>query len=245
MRINPFLAFIWLILVLFLSLLIRDLSDLLILLAVSVAPVALLPRGVWISYMKYSLISALFVFLFNLLFLGPEKLDFALAMVFRFLAITSAFAVFSTVADFEDIIDIAERLRLPSKAVASFAISMRFFPQVLRDARGIKESMEARGIRREGKGLKNRVRARIPALSSLLLISLERSIIAAEALEIKSFPSARRRAWRRRKMSAFEIVLSIVLCSDFILGATASHIPGPMGIVAAALPATVLLGVRR
>ena len=246
MKINPLLAFIWLLLVLFLSLLLYEQIPLLILLGASIIPVAFIGTKVWASYMKYSFFSAIFIFLFNLLFLGLDKLDFTIAMVIKFLAITSAFAIFSTVADFEDMIDIAERLKLPRKAVASAAISLRFFPQVLRDAKEINESMLARGIRLEGEKLSDKIRARVPALSSLVLISLERSILAAEALELKGFPSEKRRQWKRTKMGAREMIIAAVLLFDFAFILFAILRPfANSSLIASLIPAILVLGVRR
>jgi len=188
MKLDPIITTIWLALIITLSLITYDLHLVIIILIASIIPPLLLSRKDWMKYMKYSGISAIMILAFNFILLGPDKLDFTLILIFKFLAISSAFALFSMVVDFDTLLDIMALLRMPDKASASIAISMRFFPDIMDMARDIESTLIARGIRYENKGWKEKIKARTPVLSSLLLLSLEKSITIAEALELKGFP---------------------------------------------------------
>ncbi len=230
-KINPLVAFIWLLLILFLSLLFMDILPLFFLFLSSLIPYFFFPSGTWRIYMKYSIITSLLIILFNLflvqggnvliafyfIHITQDSLVFSISMVLRFLSIVSAFAIFSSLVPLDDTIQILEKLRMPQKAIVSIALSLRFFPVVLGDSKNMLDALRARGIDFNKKGIRKRIEERLPLLSSLLMISLERSINIAEALEIKGFPSEKRIRWKELKLNPKDKIISSIFIFDVFL----------------------------
>jgi len=164
MSVNPAVLFAWVLLVVGLSLIMSSFMAVLILLLVSIVPAIFTDLKKYSSYLKFSMLSAALIFVFNLALLGMSSIIFSTVMALRLLSITSAFAVFSSATEFDDMVLIMDSLRIPQKSVFSIALSMRFFPVLVGDAQQIQESVLARGIGIDGKGIKNRLRLRLPIL---------------------------------------------------------------------------------
>ncbi len=217
MKVNPLVLFIWLALIVFLSLIIVNLFSLIVLVVSTVLPIIFCRKREYFTYMKYSLLSVILIFFFNMILLGPSKLEFTISMVLRLLSISSAFSIFSALTEFEDIIRVMETFRIPPKTVFSFGISLRFFPVVVGDARAIHEVMIAKGAPLNGKKFKDKILSRLPVLESMINLSLDRAINIAEALEIHGFPSEKRRRWRKIELNGFSAFAFYLLISDFFL----------------------------
>ncbi len=256
-KINPLVVFIWLILIVFLSLIFYSPLLLFLLFLSSIIPYFLFPSKTWRIYMKYSLITSLLIILFNLLLvqngkilisfyfinITQDSLIFSLSMVLRFLSIVSSFAIFSSLVSLDEQIQILEKLKIPQKAIVSLALTLRYFPVILEDSKNMMDSLRARGIEFREKKFRERIRERLPLLSSLLLISLERSINIAEALEIKGFPSKKRSKWRDMKLSAKDkIIVSLFLFDIFLSLFYLIWNVNYLGVISSIVPVAILLG---
>ena len=127
MRINAMVVFIWLILIVFASLIFNSFFLLSLLFISSLVPSVFLDFKKYARYMLYSLFAVLFIFVFNTILMGFSSLMFSTTMTLRLLSITSAFAIFSLTVDFEHMILLLEKLRFPQKSVVSLSLSLRFF----------------------------------------------------------------------------------------------------------------------
>ncbi len=245
MKINAILVFVWLLLILFASLLFSSFFPLFILFISSVIPCIFVDLKKYSRYMLYSLFAVTFIFIFNTILMGVSSLMFSATMTLRLLAITSSFAIFSITVDFEHMILLLEKLKFPQKSVVSLSLSLRFFPVAMQDAERIKETMLARGVRFENKKLKEKIKERIPMFSSLFLLSLERSIDVAESLELQGFPSERRRVWKPLQVSAKDKVIISLLTFDFFLIFYSLFFNSTTSEIAALIPASVMGGFYR
>ena len=230
-KINSLVAFIWLLLILFLSLIFNSLLPLSLLFLSSIIPYFFFPSKTWRIYMKYSVITSFLIILFNLFLMQSGKilitlyfihitedsLIFSISMVLRFLSIVSAFAIFTSLVSLDEQIQLLEKVRIPQKAIVSLALSLRFFPVILEDSKNMMDSLRARGIEFKERKIKKRIGERLPLLSSLLMISLERSINIAEALEIKGFPSENRVRWKRAKLNIKDKFIVFIFIFDILL----------------------------
>ncbi len=243
MTVNPAVLFAWVLLIVSLSLIMSSLFAVLILLIVASVPAVFADLKRYGTYMKFSMLSALLIFVFNIVLLGMGSLMFSLIMVLRLLAITSAFAVFSSATEFDDIVLIMDSLKIPQKSVFSIALSMRFFPVLVGDAEQIRESMVARGMSFEEKGVKNKLKARLPILSSMVNLSLDRAINIAESLELHGFPSKKRTRWTKIDYKVRDFVMLALFAVDLLaLIIYLLTYQSFYELLAAAMPATILGG---
>jgi len=239
---SPILAMAYLLTVMYMALSTQSLITLLILFLSSSVP-AFAAGRTWITYMKYSLITVLFIILFNYILMGSSSLIFSFAMALSLLSITSAFAVFSALVDFEELIMILEKMKIPQKITIAMALSLRFLPVMQKEAAQLKESLLARGANFKSAKLKERISAHTPILATLFLLALERSVRVAEALELHGFPSDRRNPWIDLHICSRDaLILSIILIDAALFTLqlfSITHIPQE---ILAMAPALLALG---
>ena len=255
--VNPVVVFVWLVLIIFLSLIFDSILPLFLLFLTSFVPYFLFPSQIWKVYMKYSLITSFFIVIFDLFLvqggrvlfafyfiqITSDSIVFSLSMVLRFLSIVSSFGIFSSMVTTEQQIRILEKLKIPQKTIISLIISLRFFPVVFNDSKNMMDALKARGIEFKGKKIRDRIKERLPLLTSLLMISLERSINIAESLELKGFPSDKRTPWSDENLRLRDRIIVVTFIFDIFLSIfyLISNIGG-MDIISTLIPILIVFG---
>ena len=135
-----------------------------------------------------------------------EELASAALGSLRLAAVGLAFAVYALRLDHDSLLGAAGWARRSSLAVA---LATRLVPTLERDARGLVEALQGRGVEVQG------ARAHARLLSPLLGGSLERALNLAEAMEARGFGRAGRtrtprRGWTRIDAVAVAAALVIV-----------------------------------
>ena len=236
-QVNPFVLFIWLLGVIYLSIIFVS-PYFLFFLFLSVFLVKLfLPSSLWSRFIKYSLYTAIFIFLFNLLLaqygshiifewhfirFTVESVIFAYSMCLRLFAIMAAFAIFNSAVSLESLFSVLEKMKIPQNTLITLALSLRFYHVLSRDARDIVDAFRVRGLTISNGKLRERIAARYPVMVALLGNSLERGIDMAQALEVRGFPSPQRKAWYTLKLhlrdmlSISFLLLSIIVATGYL-----------------------------
>jgi energy-coupling factor transport system permease protein len=135
-----------------------------------------------------------------------EELASAALASLRLAAVGLAFAVYALRLDHDSLLGAAGWARRSSLAVA---LATRLVPTLERDAHGLVEALQGRGIEVHG------ARARARLLSPLLAGSLERALNLAEAMEARGFGRAGRTrtprpGWTRLDGAALAAAAAIV-----------------------------------
>ena len=236
MKIHKFLIFMWLILIVYLTLIFSS-PYILFSLFLSVFVVKLfLKSPMWNTFLKYTVYMALFILLFNIL-LNPngttlifefcwiritlESIVFSLSMLLRLMVIMGAFAIFNSNLHMEDIIEVLEKLKFPSKSVMTLALSLRFFPLIMKETKETMEVLLSRGL--SISGIREKIYARYPVITAMVGNSLERAIQIGEALEVKGYPSSKRRMWKNhplnpiQKFAIFTFIFTAVVSTAHLI----------------------------
>ncbi len=228
----PATIFLWLACVTYLSLLLSSPYFLFLLFLSIYFTKLFIKSSLWQRFMRYSLYILLFIMLFNLLLVQNgthiifensllritwESLAYAYSMGTRILIVMGAFSIFDSNVSMDEVIEILERFRFPQSTLITLSLSLRFFSILAEDASQTMDVLRLRGVPLSSGKLRERVRARYPVMLSLLNSSMERSIQVAEALEVKGFPSSKRRAWRRIPFPRRELLISSLLLSAGII----------------------------
>ncbi len=229
---NPLVLFIWLLVVIYLSIIFVS-PYFLFLLFISIFLTKLfVSSSLWGRFMRYSLYTALFIFLFNILLvqygthvivewhfirITVESLVFAYSMCLRLFVIMAAFAIFNSAVSLESLFSILEKLKIPQNTLITLALSLRFYHVLSRDAADIVDAFRVRGLPISNGNLRERIAARYPVMVALLGNSLERGIDMAQALEVRGFPSKKRRPWYTLKMHLRDLLSTSLIFLSFIL----------------------------
>jgi energy-coupling factor transport system permease protein len=125
----------------------------------------------------------------------------------RLAAVGLAFAAYALLVDHDRLLDSA---RFARRFVLTVVLATRLAPTLERDARGLAESLRARGVHVEG------LRGRGRLLSPLLSGSLERALNLAEAMEARGYgrsvrTSRARPPWTRADRVALAGALLVVV----------------------------------
>ncbi len=230
-KMNPMVAFIWIIAIIVDSIILSTPVMMLALFSSIVLTKIFVRSELWNAYLKMGIYMLVFIVAFNILLvrsgtviwqfwiikITDESLTFAYTMGMRLMVLMSAFAVFSSNVNTDDLIQILETMRVPQRAYMSIVIAFRFFDVLTLQAQETMLAVRARGLP-VGGGIKNGIRYRYPLLMSLMKNSMDRAMDIAETLELRGFPSATRKAWRKPRMCwAEKSIIAAVLMSTIML----------------------------
>jgi energy-coupling factor transport system permease protein len=118
------------------------------------------------------------------------------------------------------------RLRLPYAGAFAFVLALRWVPEIFATALRVKEAQEARGLRGEAGGLRQRLRRNLPLLAPIFLLTLRRSQTMAWALEARGFQMSARRTYLREIRMALRDWLALGLAVLLLAAFVALHLEG-------------------
>jgi len=137
-------------------------------------------------------------------------------MVFRFLALTSAFSVFFLTTTPDDFMSALEKIGLPKEYTLMFTMSMRFVPTLARDLQIIVDAQKSRGLELEKGSLIRKVKNYVPILIPLIIYEIRRSIMIAEALEARAFGALKQTtSYTELKMKFKDYIFIIIIIIFF------------------------------
>lgn len=145
-----------------------------------------------------------------------NRLNYAFSMVFRFLALTSAFSVFFLTTTPDDFMSALEKIGLPKEYTLMFTMSMRFVPTLARDLQIIVDAQKSRGLELEKGSLIRKVKNYVPILIPLIIYEIRRSIMIAEALEARAFGALKQTtSYTELKMKFKDYIFIIIIIIFF------------------------------
>lgn len=88
-------------------------------------------------------------------------------------------------------------IHVPYKYGTMMALGLRYMPDVLRDYRSIKESMQMRGVEFDSKriGLMKRVKLNAKIILPLVLVSFDRIEVIASAMDLRGYGQQKKRSY--------------------------------------------------
>jgi energy-coupling factor transport system permease protein len=118
------------------------------------------------------------------------------------------------------------RLHLPYAGAFAFVLALRWVPEIFATALRVKEAQEARGLKWEAGGLRQRLRRHLPLLAPIFLLTLRRSQTMAWALEARGFQMSARRTYLREIRMAPRDWLALGVAALLLAGFVALHLEG-------------------
>lgn len=153
-----------------------------------------------------------------------EGLVFGVSQFLRLVTLVMAFSLYSVGLEPDDQLALMSRFSFRSGLVVSLAT--RLFPILSRDAKSIAEAQRCRGIELDLGNRRQRIAARMPLLSALVVRSLERACDVAGAMEVRGYGRGRRSTWTRdsrwrpfdRALVSLALTMLVVLVAGLVRG---------------------------
>ncbi|MEM1657831.1 MAG: energy-coupling factor transporter transmembrane component T [Candidatus Jordarchaeales archaeon] len=133
------------------------------------------------------------IFLITIIDTVLFSLKFALLMVLKFLTIIFSFSLLLSITPPDEIIQVAERVKLPIEFVIAFSIALRYIPVMIREAELIFDSQKARGVSFQEGNIIDKLRGYIYLLIPLIATTIRRALHVAESMEARGFGAKERR----------------------------------------------------
>jgi len=187
----------------------------------------------WMRSMKALTFLAIIIFGLNFIF-TPEsnRLNYAVVMTLRFLAVTSFFSIFFLTTSPDEFADTLTSLKIPYEYVLVLTMALRFVPTLARDLEIIYDAHRSRGLEVDKGNFIQRIKNFKPILITLFIYEIRRSFMIAEALEARAFdPSRGRTLYYRPKLGKKDIIVLLATLVFSILLAYArvyGLLPAPL-----------------
>ena len=236
-RLHPACKILWVLGVLYGSIIINDpiLLSILFLTTISFAYAGKIIKE-WLSLIKLALYFSCVITLINLLAsqhgqtilfslnaiplfgeikITLESLVFGIAMSLRLLTTISSFAIITLTINPDDLMQTILRLKFPHKTAFITTLAIRFIPTLFIDLEKLQDSIKSRGYKLNEKSFIGRIKNKALIITPLLSNSLDRSIQSAEAMEVRGFGSTGKKTIFKvikiTNMDYFFIILSAIL----------------------------------
>jgi len=127
------------------------------------------------------------IFILNFISISQNKIDYSLAMVLRFLTLTSIFSFFFLTTTPDELALAIEASGISRDYSLMFTMSLRFVPTLAKDLQTIMDALRSRGLELEKGGFIQRIRNYTYVLVPLIVYEIRRSLMIAEALEARGY----------------------------------------------------------
>jgi energy-coupling factor transport system permease protein len=178
----------------------------------------------WMKSLRGAMFLAVFLFVFNLVFgyfspstvpYGMVPLEYATAMLLRFLVLVESFSTFFLTTSPDHLSLALEKSHVPYEFTFAFTTAVRFVPVLAEEAQTIMDAQKARGLELERGNFMKRVRNYIPILIPLIVSAIRRSLELAEAMESRAWGAVKKRTnlyvLKLRRGDLMLIIISIMI----------------------------------
>lgn len=157
-----------------------------------------------------------------------EQLFYHLNLILKYLAAIPMLLLFVCTTEPSEFAASMNRIGVSYKIAYSVSLALRYIPDIQREYHDISQSQQARGIEMSKKeSLGKRLKAASAILIPLILSSMDRIEVIANAMELRSFGKEKKRTWYRARpfrtadvlcMAGCALLLALSLTSTAVMG---------------------------
>ena len=157
-----------------------------------------------------------------------EQLFYHLNLILKYLAAIPMLLLFVCTTEPSEFAASMNRIGVNYKIAYSVSLALRYIPDIQREYHDISQSQQARGIEMSKKeSLGKRLKAASAILIPLILSSMDRIEVIANAMELRSFGKEKKRTWYRAKpfraadvlcMAGCALLLALSIASTVVMG---------------------------
>lgn len=148
-----------------------------------------------------------------------EQLFYEINVMFKYFAVVPAVLMFVLTTNPSEFAASLNKVGVHYKLGYSFAIALRYIPDVQADFTKIKHAQEARGIEMSSKAsLFSRIKDTSAILFPLVFTSMNRIDVVSNAMELRGFGKHKKRTWYMEKKLTkldYAVLIGVVLFSVF------------------------------
>lgn len=164
----------------------------------------------WARTMRGVAFFLLVIFLLNMVSVPENRLNYSIAMVLRFAALTSIFSLFFLTTTPDELALAMEVSGVPRDYSLMFTMSLRFVPTLARDLQIVMDALRSRGLELEGGNFIERVKNYSYLLVPLIVYEIRRSLMIAEALEARGYGAVKKvEPYYELRFSSYDYLLTI------------------------------------
>lgn len=152
------------------------------------------------------------VHFFGIYTLTLEQLFYQLTKLVKYAAVVPFGITFLLTTDPSEFASSLSRIGVPYKASTAVSLTLRYFPDVIRDYQTISWAQQARGLEMSSKaGLVSRFKNALMILVPLIFSTLDRVEVISNAMDLRGYGKHRKRTWytSRKLMVGDWITLSL------------------------------------
>ena len=157
-----------------------------------------------------------------------EQLFYHLNLILKYLAAIPMLLLFVCTTEPSEFAASMNRIGVNYKIAYSVSLALRYIPSIQREYHDISQSQQARGIEMSKKeSLGKRLKAASAILIPLILSSMDRIEVIANAMELRSFGKEKKRTWYRARpfrtadilcMAGCALLLALSITSTAVMG---------------------------
>ena len=157
-----------------------------------------------------------------------EQLFYHLNLILKYLAAIPMLLLFVCTTEPSEFAASMNRIGVNYKIAYSVSLALRYIPDIQREYHDISQSQQARGIEMSKKeSLGKRLKAASAILIPLILSSMDRIEVIANAMELRSFGKEKKRTWYRARpfrtadilcMAGCALLLALSITSTAVMG---------------------------
>jgi energy-coupling factor transport system permease protein len=150
-----------------------------------------------------------------------EQLFYQLNVILKYFCTIPFVIIFVSTTNPSEFASSLNRIGISYKVAYSVALAMRYIPDIQREYRDISVSQQARGLEMSSRkqSLFKRLKNAASMLFPLIISSIDRIEVIANAMELRGFGKNKKRTWYTSRLFRSSDILCIVL-SILMLGAT-------------------------
>ena len=159
--------------------------------------------------------------LFLRYYLVSEQLFYHLNVVLKYLATIPVVIIFVSTTDPSEFASSLNRIGVSYRIAYSVSLALRYIPDIQREYHDISIAQQARGLEMASRkqSLIKRLKNASAMLFPLIISSMDRIEVIANAMELRGFGKGKRRTWYSARPFRASDYISIVVCALFLAAA--------------------------
>lgn len=171
----------------------------------------------WLKTLRGLTFLVIFIIIIDTLFIS---FTLGIAMSIRLFTLISAFSLFFLTVHPDDFSQGLIQMKVPFSFAFALSLAIRFVPTLSLEAQNVREAQMVRGLELEKGNIIKKVKNFIPIIIPLIILSIQRAMVVAEALESRAFGAVKKRTYLyplKMKIIDYAIIILLVASLVFII----------------------------
>lgn len=148
-----------------------------------------------------------------------EQLLYQVTKVLKYASVVPLGVIFFLSTNPSELAASVNRIGVPYKAAFAFSLTLRYFPDIIRDYQDISLAQQSRGLdlskkEKLGKRIKNTMNICVP----LIFSTLERIDLISNTMDLRGFGKEKKRTWYAARPLRKNDIVALILCGLIFAG---------------------------